>query len=180
MIVKDKGNRKRKKLGRKVEELKWKKRCVAFEDAAKRLLKNLEDSEYLKVSLSELKEHLDTPEAARISVMQIAEQAKNERGQMLFTRSSGWHGGEQEGHAERKKHPRSIKRRYSKEFKEFTGAKGKRSFGARTKEACVSSGKAKGKRAIIHRDDARDIMSVESCSSSMACDMEEAGFGVLR
>ena len=32
-----------------------------------------------------------------------------------------------------------------------------------------------GSRAIKHWTDARDNMSVESCSPSMACDMEEAG-----
>ena len=32
-----------------------------------------------------------------------------------------------------------------------------------------------GSRAIRHWKDARDIMSVESCSPSKACDMEEAG-----
>ena len=30
-----------------------------------------------------------------------------------------------------------------------------------------------GSRAVKHGTDARDTMSVESCSSSMACDMEE-------
>ena len=40
------------------------KRCVAFEDAAKRMLKHIEDSEDLKVGLSELKEQLETPEKA--------------------------------------------------------------------------------------------------------------------
>ena len=32
-----------------------------------------------------------------------------------------------------------------------------------------------GSRAIRHWSDARDTMSFESCSSSMACDMEEVG-----
>ena len=60
------------------------KRCAAFEDAAKRMLKYLEDSEDVKVELSELKEQLETPVETGISIMQIAEQARNERGQMLF------------------------------------------------------------------------------------------------
>ena len=42
-------------------EQKW---CVAFEDAAKRMLNYLENSKDLKVSLSELKEQLETPEEA--------------------------------------------------------------------------------------------------------------------
>ena len=48
------------------------------------MLKYLEDSENLKVGLSELKEQLESPEDAGISVMQIAKQAKQERGQKLF------------------------------------------------------------------------------------------------
>ena len=57
------------------------KRCVAFEDAAKRMLKYQEDSEDFKVGLSELKEQLELPKEAGISYMQIAQQARNERGQ---------------------------------------------------------------------------------------------------
>ena len=60
------------------------KGCVAFEEAAKRMLKYLEESEDLKVCLSELKEQLETPEEAGFSMMQIAQQARNERGQKLF------------------------------------------------------------------------------------------------
>ena len=59
-------------------------RCVAFEDAAQRMLKHLEDSEDMKVGLSELKEQLETPEEAGFSIMQIAKQARNERGQKIF------------------------------------------------------------------------------------------------
>ena len=36
------------------------------------------------MGLSELKEQLETPEEAGCSVMQIAQQARNERGQKLF------------------------------------------------------------------------------------------------
>ena len=43
------------------------------------MLKFLEDSEDVKVSLRELKEQLETPEEAGISTMQIAKQARNER-----------------------------------------------------------------------------------------------------
>ena len=60
------------------------KRRVTFEEAAKGIVKYLEDSEELKVSLSELKEQLETPEEAGISIMQVAKQARNERGQKLF------------------------------------------------------------------------------------------------
>ena len=38
----------------------------------------------MKVGLGELKEQLETTEEAGISIMQIAKQARNERGQKLF------------------------------------------------------------------------------------------------
>ena len=38
----------------------------------------------MKVGLSELEEQLEIPEEAGISIMQIAKQASNERGQQLF------------------------------------------------------------------------------------------------
>ena len=46
--------------------------------------KHLENSEDLKVSFRELKEQLESAEEAGISIIQIAKQAKNERGQKLF------------------------------------------------------------------------------------------------
>ena len=87
MIGKDKGNRKRKKAwkeSRGLEEEGKRKRCAACEDAARRMLRYLEDSEELKVSPSELKEQLETPEEAGFSIMQMAKQARNERSQKLF------------------------------------------------------------------------------------------------
>ena len=50
------------------EESQWssvedrRRRRVAFEDAAKRMLRSLEDSEDLKVGISELREQLETLE----------------------------------------------------------------------------------------------------------------------
>ena len=44
------------------DKRKW---CARLENAAKRMLKYLEDSEELKVGLSELKEQLETPEESR-------------------------------------------------------------------------------------------------------------------
>ena len=60
---------------------KW---CDAFEDVARRMQKYLENSEELKVSSSELKEQPETLEEAGFSIVQIAQQARNERGQRLF------------------------------------------------------------------------------------------------
>ena len=68
--------------------------------------------------------------------------------------------------------------------KGFRGAKGKRSSGTRAKEAHAHQvgrerarilHRLRGSRATRHWNDARDIVSVESCSPSMACDMEEVG-----
>ena len=60
------------------------RRRVAFEDASKRMLRYLEDSEDLKVIISELKGQLDTPEEEGFSIMQIAQQARNDKGQKIF------------------------------------------------------------------------------------------------
>ena len=98
--------------------------------------------------------------------------------------SSGWHGGEQEGHAERS--AQEVSREGILGIQGVGGAKGKRSLGARAKEThAYQVGRRRGKskifqrlgrsRAIRHLNDARDSMSVESNSSSMACDVEEAG-----
>ena len=56
------------------------RRRVAFEEMAKRMLGYPEDSEDLKVGISELKEQMETPEEAGFSIMQIAQQARNEKG----------------------------------------------------------------------------------------------------
>ena len=48
------------------------------------MLKYLQDNEDVKVGLSELKEQLETPEETAICFMQIAQQARNERGKELF------------------------------------------------------------------------------------------------
>ena len=58
--------------------------CSLCEDAAKKMLKYLEDSEDLDVGISELKEQLETPEETDFTIMQNAKQARNERGQKLF------------------------------------------------------------------------------------------------
>ena len=61
---------------------KW---LAAHEDVAKIImLKYLGDDQDLKVSLRELKEQLECLEETDISFMQIAKQARNERGQKLF------------------------------------------------------------------------------------------------
>ena len=52
------------KASREIEVEDKRKRCAAFEDAVKGMLKYLEDSEDLKVGFSELKEQLETPEEA--------------------------------------------------------------------------------------------------------------------
>ena len=66
-----------------LEEEDKRKWHTAFEHAAS-MLKYLEDNEDVKVGLRELKEQLEMLEEASISVMQIAKQARNERGQKIF------------------------------------------------------------------------------------------------
>ena len=60
----------------------WRKRRVAIEETAKRMLGYLEDSEDLKVGISELKEQLETPEEEGRSIMQT-KHARNEKGQKM-------------------------------------------------------------------------------------------------
>ena len=84
MLKKGRPLHRRRKHGRKVEELKWKTSDAAFEDAARRMQKYPEDSEDLKVGLSELKEQLEMPEEVGFSIMLIAQQARNEKGEKLF------------------------------------------------------------------------------------------------
>ena len=50
----------------------------------KNLLRCVEDSEDLKLSISELKEQLDTPEEECFRIMEIAQQPRNEEGQKIF------------------------------------------------------------------------------------------------
>ena len=87
MTVKCKGGRKKKRdwkesqSPRVGDRRKW---LAAYEDMATKMLKYLEGSEDLKVSLRKLREQLESREEADISFMQIAKQARNERGQTLF------------------------------------------------------------------------------------------------
>ena len=72
------------------EESQWvsaedrRRRRVALEGTAKRMLRYLEDSEDLKVGVTEFQEQLGTSEEACISVKQIAQQAMNENGQKIL------------------------------------------------------------------------------------------------
>ena len=57
---------------------------VAFEETAKRMLRYLEDSEDLKVGVTELQEQLEISKEAGVSIKQIAQKAMNENGQKFF------------------------------------------------------------------------------------------------
>ena len=59
------------------------RRSIAFEKTAKRVMKNLEDSD-VKVGVTELQEQLDISETVGISIRQVAQQAMNENGQNIF------------------------------------------------------------------------------------------------
>ena len=84
----------------------------------------------------------------------------------------------------RKKHPKSIKRKFSRDSRRWRSKGKKKLWNSCKRSTRSSSSKATrergrmlqrfgGPRAIKHWNDARDIMSVESWSPSMACDMEE-------
>ena len=65
------------------------RRRVAFEETARGILRYVQDSEDLKVSVTELQEQLGMSEEASISIKQNAQQARNENGQHLFLKYSG-------------------------------------------------------------------------------------------
>ena len=60
------------------------RRRVALEETAKRMLRYLEDSEDLNVGVIELQEQLGISEEAGVSIRQTALQAMNEIGQFFF------------------------------------------------------------------------------------------------
>ena len=60
------------------------RRRVAFEEKARSILRYLEDSEDLEVSVTELQEQLGISEEARLSIKQVAQQAMIENGQKIF------------------------------------------------------------------------------------------------
>ena len=70
--------------------------------------------------------------------------------------------------------PKKYQERVFEEFKELEKQKGKRNLGTRAKEARMLH-RLGGSRAVKHWSGAQDSRSIESCSSSMACDMEEVG-----
>ena len=53
------------------------RRSVAFENVAKEMLKYLENSEELKVGITELQEHLEVPVQIGTTLRQVAQQARN-------------------------------------------------------------------------------------------------------
>ena len=72
------------------EEGRWllmedrRRQSVAFENVAKEMLKYLENSEDLKVGITELQEHLEVPAQIGITLQQVAQQARNKRNQKVF------------------------------------------------------------------------------------------------
>ena len=65
------------------------RRRLAFEETAVSTQRNLEDSEDLKVSVTELQAQLGMTEGAGISINQVALQARNENGSKIFDFFSG-------------------------------------------------------------------------------------------
>ena len=72
------------------EESQWisvedrRKRRVAFEEMAKRMLGYQEESDDLKVGVTELQEQLEISQETGVSIRQIAQQVMNEKGQKIF------------------------------------------------------------------------------------------------
>ena len=65
------------------------RRRVAFEEMAKRMLRYLEDSEVMKERVTELQEQLEISDEAGVSIRQIAQQATNEKGHKIFLKFLG-------------------------------------------------------------------------------------------
>ena len=59
-------------------------RRVAFEEAVRRMLRYLEDTENLKVGVTELQEQLEISDEAGVSIRQNAQQAMSVNGQKIF------------------------------------------------------------------------------------------------
>ena len=70
------------------------RRRVAFEVMAQRMFRFLEDSEDLKMGVTELQQQLGISEEAGISIKQVAQQARNENGEqeedVRIASSSRW------------------------------------------------------------------------------------------
>ena len=60
------------------------RRSIAFEKLAKRMLKYPENSDDVKVVVTELQEHMEISEDVGISIRQVAQQAMKENGQKIF------------------------------------------------------------------------------------------------
>ena len=74
----------------KDEESQWvpvedkRRRRVAFEETARGILRYLEESEDLEVSVTELEEQLGMSEETGMSIQQDAHQTRNENGQLFI------------------------------------------------------------------------------------------------
>ena len=60
------------------------RRRVAFENLAKEMLRYLDNSDDVKVGITESQQRLDVPVQIGISVQQVAQQARSENGQKTF------------------------------------------------------------------------------------------------
>ena len=60
------------------------RRRVAFENLAKEMLRYLDNSDGVKVGITELQERLEVPVQMGISIQQVAQQARSENGQKMF------------------------------------------------------------------------------------------------
>ena len=72
------------------EEGRWlfledrRRQSVAFKNVAKEMLKYQENSEELKVRITELQEHEEVPVQIGITLQEVAQQARNKRNQQVL------------------------------------------------------------------------------------------------
>ena len=60
------------------------RRRIAFENLAKEMLRYLDNSDDVKVGITELQERLETPVQFCISIQQVAQLATSENGEKIF------------------------------------------------------------------------------------------------
>ena len=60
------------------------RRRIAFENLAREMLRYLDNSDDVKVGITELQERLEVPVQIGISIQQVAQLARSESGQKIF------------------------------------------------------------------------------------------------
>ena len=74
----------RRQLEKKKTQSDSRRRRIAFENLAKEMLRYLDNSDDVKVGITELQERLEMPVQIDISIQQVAQLARSENGQKIF------------------------------------------------------------------------------------------------